>query len=71
MHQPVAISEFPYDLWYRTPLDWARRGGNVKYRVVHERGGHFAAFDAPDLLVNDIRKFFGDRETSGTSVFQE
>jgi hypothetical protein len=23
------------------------------------RGGHFAATDAPDLLVADIRKFFG------------
>jgi hypothetical protein len=22
------------------------------------RGGHFAASDAPDLLVDDIRKFF-------------
>ena len=23
------------------------------------RGGHFAASEAPDLLVEDIRKFFG------------
>ncbi|KAJ9637945.1 hypothetical protein H2204_004535 [Knufia peltigerae] len=69
VHQPVAISEFPYDLWYRTPLEWARRGGNVKYRTVHDRGGHFASLDAPDLLVDDIRRFFGDREVSNTKVF--
>ncbi|OQU97389.1 hypothetical protein CLAIMM_03323 [Cladophialophora immunda] len=67
--QPVAISEFPYDLWYRTPLEWARRLGNVKYRTVHERGGHFATLDAPDLLIDDIRRFFGDPEVSDTKVF--
>ncbi|KIW11567.1 hypothetical protein PV08_10868 [Exophiala spinifera] len=71
VHQPVAISEFPYDLWYRTPLEWARRCGNVKYRTVHDRGGHFASLDAPDLLLEDIWRFFGDREVSGTKVFFE
>ena len=30
VHQPVMISEFPYDCWYRIPLDWAQRGGNVR-----------------------------------------
>jgi hypothetical protein len=29
------------------------RGGNV-----YDRGSHFAAQDAPDLLVDDIRQFF-------------
>jgi hypothetical protein len=67
--QPVAISEFPYDIWYRTPLEWAQRGGNVKYRNVHARGGHFASFDAPDLLLEDIWRFFGDKELSRTAVF--
>ncbi len=32
-------------------------------RIVHwsemPRGGHFAASDAPDLLVGDLRAFFG------------
>ncbi|KAH8898286.1 alpha/beta-hydrolase [Thozetella sp. PMI_491] len=67
--QPIAISEFPYDLWYRTPLDWAQRAGNVKQRNVHPRGGHFAAFDAPDLLLEDIWRFFGNKEESNTGVF--
>ena len=69
MHQPVAISEFPKDIWYRTPLEWAQRGGNVKYRTVHERGGHFPSLDTPAHLLNDIWRFFGDRELSGTAVF--
>ena len=69
MSQPMAVSQFPLDIGYRIPLEWARRGGNVKYLVKHERGGHFAALDAPDLLVDDVRKFFGDKALSGTSVF--
>jgi hypothetical protein len=24
-----------------------------------DRGGHFAALEAPDLLVGDVRRFFG------------
>ena len=69
--QPVAISEFPHDIWYRTPLEWAQRGGNVKYRTVHETGGHFPSLSNPDLLLGDIWKFFGDEELSGTHVFNK
>lgn len=69
--QPIALSQFPYDIWYGTPLEWARRSGNVVQLTKHERGGHFAATDAPDLLIADVRKFFGDRELSGTHVFFE
>ncbi|KAL4963095.1 Alpha/Beta hydrolase protein [Aspergillus stella-maris] len=66
VHQPVAISGFPHDLWYRTPLDWVQRSGNIKQYTVHQRGGHFAGFVVPDLLVQDMWRFFGDRELSGT-----
>lgn len=53
------------------PLDWAQRLGNVKYRTVHTTGGHFPSTETPDLLIEDIRKFFGDDEVSGTAVFSE
>ncbi|KAL6872199.1 alpha/beta-hydrolase [Trichoderma novae-zelandiae] len=66
---PVAISQFPYDITYRMPLEWARRGGNVMKRNVHSHGGHFAAYEVPDLLLWDIREWFGDREVSGTKAF--
>lgn len=65
----MAISEFPLDLWYRTPLEWARRYGNVVYRTVHETGGHFPSLDTPDLLLADIWRFFGDKQESKTEVF--
>ncbi|KAJ4318203.1 hypothetical protein N0V84_006959 [Fusarium piperis] len=66
---PVAISQFPYDICYRMPLDWAKRGGNVVKRTVNHHGGHFAAYEVPGLLLNDIWSWFGDEEVSGTSVF--
>ncbi|KAI9663717.1 MAG: hypothetical protein M1821_007207 [Bathelium mastoideum] len=67
--QPVMISELPYDLWFRLPLDWAQRGGNVKVRNVHDRGGHFAAYERPQALAEDLWKWYGDGELSGTKVF--
>ncbi|KAF5599105.1 epoxide hydrolase [Fusarium pseudocircinatum] len=66
---PVAISQFPYDLTYRMPLDWAKRGGNVLKRTIHDHGGHFAAYEVPDLLLHDIWSWFGDKEGSGTKAF--
>lgn len=53
------------------PLEWAQRTGNVKVRYLHGSGGHFPAWENPDLLVGDIWKFFGDGEVSGTSVFRD
>jgi pimeloyl-ACP methyl ester carboxylesterase len=69
VQQPVAISQFPHDVWYHTPLEWAKRTGNVKWSAVHEKGGHFPALETPEVLVKDIWRFFGDSEVSGTKVF--
>lgn len=66
---PVAISQFPYDITYRMPLEWAKRGGNVLRRTVHNHGGHFAAYEVPGLLLDDIWSWFGDEKLSGTNVF--
>ena len=35
------------------------RAGPVVFENVHEKGGHFAAHEQPELLVADIRKMFG------------
>ncbi|MEI8409145.1 MULTISPECIES: epoxide hydrolase family protein [unclassified Kribbella] len=52
---PTGVAVFPTDPAIRRVL--ARR-----HRIVHwsefTRGGHFAALEAPDLLVDDIRTFF-------------
>ncbi|MCH7653468.1 MAG: hypothetical protein IIB14_07315 [Chloroflexi bacterium] len=38
--------------------EWAERLYNVQRWTKMPRGGHFAASEEPDLLVEDIREFF-------------
>ena len=52
---PTGVAVFPNDLTIR-PL--AERDHNVVHWSEFSRGGHFAAMEAPDLLVNDVREFF-------------
>jgi epoxide hydrolase len=36
-----------------------QRPGHVDAQGAFDRGGHFAALEAPDLLTTDVREFFG------------
>ena len=36
---------------------YAERGNNIVHWSEFDRGGHFAALEAPDLLVGDVRDF--------------
>jgi pimeloyl-ACP methyl ester carboxylesterase len=54
---PAAFAMFPKDL-SSPPREWAERFFNVQRWTTMPRGGHFAALEQPDLLVNDIREFF-------------
>ncbi len=52
---PTGVAVFPMDTSIRRTVE-------PEHRVVHwrefDRGGHFAAMEAPDLLISDIRDFF-------------
>jgi pimeloyl-ACP methyl ester carboxylesterase len=48
---------FPKDL-STPPREWAERFFDVKRWTTMPHGGHFAALEEPDLLVNDVRTFF-------------
>jgi hypothetical protein len=37
---------------------YGERGNHIVHWSEFDRGGHFAAMEAPDLLVSDVRKFF-------------
>jgi pimeloyl-ACP methyl ester carboxylesterase len=37
---------------------YAEGGNNIVHWSEFDRGGHFAAMEAPDLLVDDIRELF-------------
>lgn len=54
---PSAIALFPKDL-SSPPREWAERLYNVQRWTRMPRGGHFAALEQPELLVEDIREFF-------------
>ena len=43
---------------FSPPRHWVEAEYNVQQWSVHDRGGHFAAMEEPDLLVGDIRDFF-------------
>lgn len=52
---PTGIAVFPSDPAIRRIVE---REHNVVHWSEFKRGGHFAAMEAPDLLVDDIRSFF-------------
>jgi pimeloyl-ACP methyl ester carboxylesterase len=55
---PVVVSAFPDEL-YQAPKTWAEQAyPNMIYYKKHSKGGHFAAWEQPELLVNDIREGF-------------
>src|SRR5262249_38730575 len=55
---PVGITVFPDDV-YRPPKSWAARAyPNLVYFNQVDRGGHFAAWEQPELLSQEIRAAF-------------
>ena len=52
---PLGLSYFPRDVIV-LPSSWGRTLGPVVFEKRHEEGGHFAAYEKPELLVDDIRK---------------
>lgn len=52
---PTGVAVFAEDVAIRR---YAEQGNNIVHWSEFDRGGHFAAMEAPDLLVDDIRRFF-------------
>ena len=57
---PTGIAMFPGEKDLLVPRSWAERAYEVRHWTDMPRGGHFAALEEPALLVEDIRKFFGE-----------
>jgi pimeloyl-ACP methyl ester carboxylesterase len=59
---PVGVAVFAHDITLSI-----RSLAERSYRITHwtefERGGHFAALEAPDLFAGDVRAFFRDMDT--------
>jgi len=55
---PVAITVFPEDV-YRPPETWSRRAyRNLIYFHEVDKGGHFAAWEQPELFAAELRAAF-------------
>jgi pimeloyl-ACP methyl ester carboxylesterase len=56
---PVAITVFADDDLFRAPETWARRAfPNLIYFNEVDRGGHFAAWEEPELFAEELRRAF-------------
>jgi epoxide hydrolase len=54
---PTGVAAFPKEI-LRTPRRWCEAAYNITHWSTMPRGGHFAAFEQPDLFVDDVRAFF-------------
>ena len=52
---PTGVVNFGEDVAIRR---FAEQSNVVTHWTEHDEGGHFAALETPDLLVDDIRTFF-------------
>ncbi len=63
---PVGVTVFPKDI-LPAPRAWGERWFNVVYWNEAPRGGHFSAWEQPELFVRELRAF-ADRLTHGGQV---
>src|SRR6516165_8429859 len=55
---PTAVSAFPDEL-YQVPKSWAEKAyPKLIYYNKLDKGGHFAAWEQPELFVNEMRASF-------------
>jgi pimeloyl-ACP methyl ester carboxylesterase len=55
---PVAFTTFPGEIW-RTPRSWAERAyPTLTYFNEVDAGGHFAAWEEPELFAAELRAAF-------------
>jgi pimeloyl-ACP methyl ester carboxylesterase len=55
---PVAVTVFPQEV-YRAPESWTRKAySNLIYFHEADRGGHFAAWEYPELFATEMRSAF-------------
>ncbi|KAE8446940.1 hypothetical protein EG329_011422 [Mollisiaceae sp. DMI_Dod_QoI] len=62
---PLGISRFPKDL-ILLPKLWNLTMGPIVFEREHDSGGHFAAWERPDAIVEDLRCMFG----KGSKAYQ-
>ncbi|KAL8779624.1 MAG: hypothetical protein Q9213_006853 [Squamulea squamosa] len=54
---PTGVSAFPGEM-EMVPRAWAEKTANIVFWQEHDKGGHFAAWENPEALAEDMVKFF-------------
>ena len=55
---PVGFTTFPGEIW-RSPRSWVEKAyPNLTYFNEADRGGHFAAWEEPELFSDEVRAAF-------------
>lgn len=54
---PTGVAAFPKEI-SRPPRTWCEPNYNITRWTTMPRGGHFGAFEQPELYVDDVRAFF-------------
>lgn len=57
-HVKMGVARFPKEIIH-TPKLWIHTYGPVVYESENDKGGHFAAWERPDVIVKDLRTMFG------------
>ena len=56
---PTGVASFPMEI-LRSPRHWCEANYHITRWTTMPRGGHFAAFEQPELYVADVTEFFSD-----------
>ncbi|KAJ3330439.1 hypothetical protein HDU76_005688 [Blyttiomyces sp. JEL0837] len=70
VNQPVGIAIFPVEI-SKPPREWLQYNHNLKRYTKMPSGGHFAAFEEPELMLQDVRAFFKQVESDPTAHFRK
>jgi pimeloyl-ACP methyl ester carboxylesterase len=63
---PVGFTTFPDEI-FRAPRSWVEKGyPNLTYFNEVDRGGHFAAWEEPELFASEVRAAFRSLRPSGS-----
>ena len=54
---PTGVASFPKEI-IRSPRRWCEQSYNITHWTTMPKGGHFGAFEQPELFINDLRTFF-------------
>jgi pimeloyl-ACP methyl ester carboxylesterase len=64
---PVGFTTFPDEI-FRAPRSWVEQGyPNVSYYNKAEKGGHFAAWEEPEIFSTEVRAAFRPLRSNGGS----